>query len=143
MSVKIAKDGGQAQSFFVLQKPDFVILDLMLPGESGFEICDRLKHSDSTIPVLILTAIDSDESRDLATRVGADDYLTKPADPAVLVETIHRVAHDVWAKSRLETKEQDRIRFHCICGKRFRVSAEHKGRSMNCPRCGEPLTVPS
>src|SRR6478735_3603464 len=66
MSVKIAKDGGQAQSVFVLQKPDFVILDLILPGESGFEICDRLKHSDRTIPILILTAIDSDESRALA-----------------------------------------------------------------------------
>ncbi|WP_010584549.1 response regulator transcription factor [Schlesneria paludicola] len=143
MSVKVAKDGGQAQSSFVLQKPDFVILDLMLPGESGFEICDRLKHSDSSIPVVILTAIDSDESRSLAARVGADAYLTKPADPAHLIETIQQVAQDVWAKSRLENKEVDRIRFHCICGKRFRVSAEHKGRSMNCPRCGEPMIVPS
>lgn len=144
MSVIIAKDGGQAQSSFVRQKPDFVLLDLILPGETGFEICDRLKHSDETIPVVILTAIDSEESRALARRVGADEYLTKPIDPAKLVPTIHRVAKAVWTKSRLEDKkESDRIRFTCHCGKRFRVSSVHKGRSMVCPQCGEPITVPA
>jgi DNA-binding response OmpR family regulator len=144
MSVKIAKDGGQAQASFVMQKPDFVILDLILPGESGFEICERLKHTDDNIPILIFTAIDSDESRALATRVGADGYLTKPADPECLVSTIHRIAQAVWARVRLgEGKESDRIRFTCICGKRFRVSTAHRGRSMTCPQCGEPLTVPS
>ena len=144
MSVKIAKDGGQAQSTFVMHKPDFVILDLMLPGESGFEICDRLKHSDSTVPVLILTAIDSDESRALAKRVGADEYLTKPVLPDQLVQTIHRVAKSVWSKARSElTDEAGRVRFSCICGKRFRVNAEHRGRGMTCPQCGEPMTVPT
>lgn len=143
MSVKVAKDGGQAQSSFVMQKPDFVILDLILPGETGFEICDRLKHSDETIPILVFTAIDSEESRALATRVGADEYLTKPVDPERLVATIHRVAKTVWSRTRLgETKDSDRIRFACICGKRFRVSSAHKGRSMTCPQCGEPMTVP-
>jgi two-component system OmpR family response regulator len=143
MTVKVARDGGQAQSFFVMQKPDFIILDLILPGESGFEICDRIKHADHTIPILILSAIDSDESRALAKRVGADDYLTKPVEPERLVATIHRVAKLVWSKSRLdEPKESDRIRFTCICGKRFRVSTAHKGRSMTCPQCGEALTVP-
>ena len=144
MTVKIAKDGGQAQSVFVMQKPDFVILDLILPGESGFEICDRFKHTDRTIPILIFTAIDSDESRALATRVGADEYLTKPVTPEQLVETVQRVAKNVWAKTKLEeSKESDRVRFSCICGKRFRVSSEHKGRSMTCPQCGEPMVVPN
>ena len=144
MSVKIAKDGGQAQSFFVMQKPDFVILDLILPGESGFEICDRLKHSDDTIPILIFSAIDSDESRALAKRVGADEYLTKPVEAEQLIATIRQVAEAVWSKARQDdTKESsDRIRFTCICGKRFRVSTAHKGRSMICPQCGEPMTVP-
>lgn len=144
MSVKIAKDGGQAQSTFVMHKPDFVILDLILPGESGFEICDRLKHSDSSVPILIFTAIDSDESRALAKRVGADEYLTKPSYPDQLIQTIHRVAKSVWSKSRMETAEEsNRVRFSCICGKRFRVSAEHRGRGMTCPQCGEPMIVPS
>ena len=74
--VRIAKDGGQAQATFVMQKPDFVILDLILPGESGFEICERLKHTDDAVPILIVTAIDLPESRELARKVGADGYLT-------------------------------------------------------------------
>ena len=143
MTVKVAQDGGQAQSLFVMRKPDFVLLDLILPGESGFEICDRLKHSDDTIPVMIFSAIDSDESRALAARVGADEYLTKPVDPERLVATIRRVAKAVWSKTHLEEpKDSDRVRFTCICGKRFRVSSAHKGRSMTCPQCGEPMTVP-
>ena len=144
MSVKIAKDGGQAQSIFVLQKPDFVILDLILPGESGFEICDRFKHTDKTIPILIFTAVDSEESRALAERVGADEYLTKPVAPEILVASVYRVAKRVWSKIKLEeAEESDRVRFSCVCGKRFRVSSEHKGRSMTCPQCGEPMTVPN
>lgn len=143
MSVKIAKDGGQAQSFFVMHKPDFVILDLILPGETGFEICDRLKHSDRSVPILIFTAIDSAESRSLASRVGADEYLTKPVTGDRLVSTVRKVAKSVWLKMREEEElESDRIRFSCICGKRFRVSTVHKGRSMTCPQCGEPMTVP-
>lgn len=143
MTVKVAKDGGQAQSFLVMQKPDFVIMDLILPGESGFEICDRLKHADPSIPIMILTAIDSEESRALAARVGADEYITKPMDPEQIVETIRRVAREVWEKSHLDhPKEAERIKFSCFCGKRFRVNAAHKGRSMTCPQCGETMTVP-
>lgn len=143
MTVKVAKDGGQTQSFLAMQKPDFVIMDLILPGESGFEICDRLKHADKTIPVMVLTAIDSDESRALAARVGADEYMNKPMDPEKLVDAVRRVAREVWEKSRLDQpKDLDRIKFTCFCGKRFRVSAAHRGRSMTCPQCGETMTVP-
>ncbi len=78
--VTIAKDGGQAQATFVMRKPDFVILDLILPGESGFEVCVRMKQANSTYSrTVILTAIDLPEARSLAERVGADDYLTKPS----------------------------------------------------------------
>ena len=73
-----------------MRKPDFVILDLILPGESGFEVCSRMKQANSTIPVLVLTAIDLPEARALADRVGADDYLTKPFDPDELVKRIQK-----------------------------------------------------
>lgn len=62
-TVRVAKDGGQAQSSFVMHKPDLVILDLILPGESGFEIAERMKHTDETVPLLALTAITLDDSR--------------------------------------------------------------------------------
>src|ERR1700690_2703585 len=79
--VTIARVGGQAQATFVMRKPDFVILDLILPGESGFEVCMRMKQATAPIALLFLTGNDLPDARALADRVGADDYLTKPFDP--------------------------------------------------------------
>lgn len=141
--VRIAKDGGQAQATFVMQKPDFVILDLILPGESGFEICERLKHTDDTIPVMIVSAIDLEESRELAQKVGADRYLTKPYDPDILIATMREVAHKLWERTHLEQEtDPTRVRFVCTCGKKFKVSSTHRGKSLTCPQCGEPVAVP-
>lgn len=58
-------------------KPDLILLDLMLPGMDGFEVCRQLRR-DSTIPVLMLTARDDEIDRVVGLEVGADDYLTKP-----------------------------------------------------------------
>ena len=142
--VTIAKDGGQAHSMFVMRKPDLVILDLILPGESGFEICERMKRTDEATPVVIVSAIDMTDARVLAERVGADAYLTKPFDPQELLDEIKSAAERVWARFHTEQPkgEEKRIRFTCRCGKRFRVSPVHRGRALTCPECGEPLTVP-
>lgn len=146
INVRIAKDGGQAQASFQMHKPDFIILDAILPGESGFEICERFKNLDDSVPVLFLTAIDMDDARDLATRVGADGYLTKPVSAEALVQKVQEVAEAVWRRRHLADEEREhdheRIRFSCICGKRFKVSATHRGKSLTCPQCGEPLVVP-
>lgn len=141
--VRIAKDGGQAQATFVMQKPDFVILDLILPGESGFEICERLKHTDDAIPILIVTAIDLDESRELAHKVGADGYMTKPYQPDDLIARMREIANTVWEKTHLDPEvDPMRVRFVCSCGKKFKVSSTHRGKSLTCPQCGEPVAVP-
>ncbi|MAT15544.1 MAG: response regulator [Planctomyces sp.] len=142
-SVTLAKDGGQAHSSFVMHKPDVVVLDLILPRESGFEVCERIKTADPYMPVVILTAIELKESRVLADRVGADAYLNKPCDPEKLVETIRDVAEKCWAKRHLtQPATEERVRFNCRCGKRFKVKASHRGKSLTCPMCGEQLTVP-
>ena len=141
--VDIAKDGGQAQSSFMMRKPDFVILELLLPGESGFEICQRLKQTDENVPVMILSVIDMPDAFALAERVGADGYLTKPYDPNELLETIKQIAATVWQRTHSgRPKDEQRIRFSCECGKRFKVSPTHRGRTMTCPDCGESLIVP-
>jgi DNA-binding response OmpR family regulator len=141
--VRIAKDGGQAQATFVMQKPDFVILDLILPGESGFEICERLKHTDDAVPVLIVTAIDLPESRELAQKVGADGYVTKPYDPDDLIARMRETANAVWERTHQgHDPDPMRIRFVCSCGKKFKVSSTHRGKSLTCPQCGEPVAVP-
>jgi DNA-binding response OmpR family regulator len=141
--VTIAKDGGQAHSSFVMRKPDFVILDLILPGESGFQICERFKQSDKAIPVLILSAIELEDSKDLAQRVGCDGYLTKPFEPPVLLAKIKEVSERVWGRYHSEQPEKDSyVRFYCKCGKKFKVSQTHRGKSLTCPECGESVVVP-
>lgn len=145
MSVRVAKDGGQAHSAFLMHKPDFVILDLILPGESGFEICERFKKADEKVPVLVLTAIDLPESRDLALRTGADGYLVKPVEIAELLGTMRELARQVFERHLAAAptdEESSRIRFECRCGKRFKVQRHHRGKAMTCPGCGESLTIP-
>jgi len=144
MSVRIAKDAGQAQTTMQMHQPDFIILDVILPGESGFEICERIKNREEKLPVLFYTAIDMDDARDLAVRVGADGYLTKPASAEELVAKVQEIAETVWRRDHLGEADPDseRIRFTCTCGKRFKVSSSHRGKSLTCPQCGEPLTVP-
>jgi len=141
--VQVAKDGGQAQATFVMWKPDLVLLDVILPGESGFEVCERFKKHDANVPVLMVTAIDLEDSRVLAARVGAEGYLTKPFHPDELLQKITEVTEMAWERTHLEQpKEEGRIRFACRCGKRFKVSVTHRGKSMTCPECGEPIMVP-
>ena len=142
-SVTIAKDGGQAHASFTMRRPDFVILELILPGESGFEVCDRMKQTEELVPVLVLSTIDMPDSRDLAARAGADGYMTKPYDPDELIENIHKIAETVWRRTHTDQpKETGRIRFTCRCGKKFKVSPVHRGKSLTCSRCGEPVMVP-
>lgn len=141
--VTVAKDGGQAHSCLVMKKPDFVILDAILGGETGYEICDRIKQQEKTMPVLFLTGIDLEESRDLAWRVGCDGYLTKPFDPDLLLKSIKTIAESLWQKSHgVQAPKETHVRFHCQCGKKFKLAEMHRGKTMTCPECGEVITVP-
>lgn len=144
--VFVAKDGGQAHSMFEMRQPDLVILDLMLPGnETGFEVCERLKQLRKHIPVMILSAVDLERARNLAKRVGADAYLNKPIEPTLLLDEIQRTAEAVWMQAHSESKGPESsaaVRFACRCGKRFKVSQQHRGKTLSCPSCGEPVIVP-
>lgn len=75
-----ARDGLEALNLFRAQSPDLAILDLLMPGLSGREVCQRIKETElgRHVPVLILTSCDSVEDKVLALDSGADDYLTKP-----------------------------------------------------------------
>ena len=78
-AVEIASDGPAAiEALSAGEEPDLVILDLMLPGYSGFEVLRRLRAAGRLVPVLILTAKDSAEDRVRGLEEGADDYLIKP-----------------------------------------------------------------
>ena len=72
------------------EKPDLIILDVMLPGIDGFEICHRLRSEPRTapLPILMLSAKAQEIDKDTGVKVGADDYLAKPADPSEIVSRV-------------------------------------------------------
>ena len=75
--VVTASDGVQALATARTEKPDLVILDIMLPGLDGFEVC-RILRQEMSLPILMLTAKDEEVDKIVGLEVGADDYLTKP-----------------------------------------------------------------
>ena len=77
-------DGSQALARFAQIKPDLVVLDIMLPGADGLEICKEIRKQ-SQVPIIMLTARDEVTDKVVGLEVGADDYLTKPFHPQELV----------------------------------------------------------
>src|SRR4051812_38758466 len=80
-------DGRRALEIFKQEKPDLVILDLMLPGMNGLDICRQIRQA-SIVPILMLTAREEEVDKILGLELGADDYMTKPFN---LREVIARV----------------------------------------------------
>jgi DNA-binding response OmpR family regulator len=75
--VSVAADGAEALELAGRERPDAVVLDVMLPRIDGFDVCRRLRR-DSTVPILMLTARDDEVDKIVGLELGADDYLTKP-----------------------------------------------------------------
>ena len=82
--VMVAGDGAEALRAVEVTPPDLVVLDLMLPGLPGLEVCRRLRAA-SPVPVVMLTALGEEEDRIAGLELGADDYITKPFSPRELV----------------------------------------------------------
>lgn len=80
----VAFNGAEAYKLLNNFKPDLVILDIMLPDDNGMEICRKIR-SESDIPIIMLSAKDSDIDKILSLGLGADEYLTKPYSPMVVV----------------------------------------------------------
>jgi CheY-like chemotaxis protein len=146
LTAEVARDAGQAHSTFTMRLPDAVVLELILPNDvTGFEVCERMKRENRNVPVIVLTEVDRDDARDLAIRVGADGYLTKPYDPDELVKVIFDAAERLWKQAHIDPEEGsgEKVRFLCgECGKKLKVSPSHRGKTLNCPKCGQSVMVP-
>ncbi|MBK9051577.1 MAG: response regulator transcription factor [Chloroflexi bacterium] len=88
--VLIAVNGQQALDTIRQQSPALVVLDLMLPGIDGWEVCRRVRAT-SNLPILMLTARDDDIDKIVGLELGADDYLTKPFNPRELVARVRAI----------------------------------------------------
>jgi DNA-binding response OmpR family regulator len=107
--VLVAADGPQALEVAERERPDLVVLDLMLPGMDGLEVCKRLQH-DHWVPVLMLTAKAEEADKVAGFAVGADDYLTKPfslRELAVRVKAILRRVERIAATPSSEPIERN------------------------------------
>lgn len=92
-SVATAGNGWEALAEVRRQRPDLILLDLMLPDLDGFGVCEILRRdaATATIPIVIISAWASDDSRHLGLELGALDYLTKPFSPHELVQRVNRL----------------------------------------------------
>lgn len=88
--IKGVTDGLAALKEIEVDRPDLVLLDIMMPGIDGFEVCRRIKENEKTrdIPVVMLTAKKSSADQARGFEVGADDYLTKPFKSGRIIEAI-------------------------------------------------------
>jgi DNA-binding response OmpR family regulator len=93
-----ARDGFAALSLAREWPPDLVVLDLMMPGISGLEVCRRLRDENHETPVIMLTALGEESARVAGLQTGADDYVTKPFSPRELILRVQAVLR------RAETK---------------------------------------
>ena len=88
--VMICGDGGKAESVYDLFTPDVVLLDIMLPGKDGWQICRSIRKR-SSVPIIMLTAKGETDDKVSGLEMGADDYVTKPFDVKELIARIHAV----------------------------------------------------
>ena len=106
--VILASDGPTALEQFANNTVDIVLLDLMLPGMSGTDVCKQLRAT-SSVPVIMVTARDSEIDKVVGLELGADDYVTKPYSSRELIARIRAVlrrGHDVSAESQEEELEE-------------------------------------
>ena len=88
--VVVANDGQDALDMALDVRPSLILLDTMMPRMDGYEVCSRLRNQrpDAQIPVIMLTAKSLEADRSMAFTAGADDWVTKPFDPADLVSKV-------------------------------------------------------
>ena len=85
-----ASDGLEGLTKAQNEHPDLIVLDVMLPGLDGYDICQQLRQKPETaeLPILMLSAKARQEDKDTGFKIGANDYLAKPADPSLIVAKV-------------------------------------------------------
>ena len=102
-----AYDGVTGLQLALEQNPDLVLLDLMLPGMDGFDVCKKIRESGSAIPIIMLTAREEETDKVLGLELGADDYITKPFSMRELLARVKANIRRVSMKSTVEEKKAD------------------------------------
>lgn len=105
--VQTASDGLQAVDFFRASRPDFVCLDVMMPGQNGYEVCKQIRRLDEHVPILFLTAKVEEIDTVLGLELGADDYMTKPFGVKEIIARIRAIMRRTAARGGPKRGEDD------------------------------------
>lgn len=100
--VKHAHDGKEAWEMFQADKPDICVLDVMMPEMDGFTLAEKIKEKDIDIPIIFLTARSLKEDIVRGLKIGADDYITKPFDPEILILRLNNILKRAYSSSNDE-----------------------------------------
>src|ERR1700678_2640766 len=127
-----ASDGPTALAMAASEKPDIVLLDVMMPGMDGFEVCRRLKEDPLTrhIPVVLITALDGRADRINGLEAGADEFLTKPIDDIMLFARVKSLTRLKLVIDELRQREASGRRIGVIAGAASRLGGGG-GRVLN------------
>jgi DNA-binding response OmpR family regulator len=118
--VTLARDGREAWDLFQQEKPDICVLDVMMPEMDGFTLGEKIKELRPEVPLIYLTAKSLKEDIVRGLKIGADDYITKPFDPEVLILRINNILKRAYSSSNDEYKISDTVlkinSLELICG---------------------------
>lgn len=129
----VAHDGKTALAEFERHDVDIVLLDLMLPGMSGTDVCKQLRAT-SSVPVIMVTARDSEIDKVVGLELGADDYVTKPYSSRELIARIRAVLRRGGEAAEVEEEFEEQV----LEGGRVRMDVERHIVSVD----GEPISMP-
>ncbi|HQH24190.1 MAG TPA: response regulator transcription factor [Bacteroidales bacterium] len=107
--VSLARDGREAWEAFTKDRPDICVIDVMMPEMDGFTLGEKIKEAKPEIPFIYLTAKSLKEDIIKGLKIGADDYITKPFDPEVLILRIKNILKRSYSSSTDEFRISDTV----------------------------------
>jgi DNA-binding response OmpR family regulator len=125
-SVVTANDGAQAVEIARSENPDLIVLDVMLPKLSGFEVC-RILRKDMYVPILMLTAKTEEVDKIVGLEIGADDYMTKPSSMRELLARLGAMLRRAGMAGPRQTKEPTLLKMEDLEIDTGRHQALHRG----------------
>ena len=130
-SVRAVSDGLKCLAEVSKEKPDLILLDVMMPGMDGIEVCEQLKAATESKDILIcfLTARSEDYSQIAGLESGGDDYVTKPIKPKVLVSRINALLRRIDSRNPIESHTSNELRIN-----REKYLIEKDGKEIQLPK---------
>ena len=129
---RIVNDGEQALKEFVIFQPDLLLLDLMLPGIDGYQVCREIRHS-SDVPIIMLSAKEETFDKVLGLELGADDYIIKPFDSKELVARVRAVLRRSKAKQPAVPVSEKSVSYPDLTINLTNYSVTYMGKQVDMP----------